>query len=66
MKMCIRDRYAGHAGIANDVQLDYVLNATMYSQLMPYIKSGGLWKCPSDTGATTTPQVGKRFTSRCV
>ncbi len=55
--------YAGHSAIGNDVQLDYVLNATMYSQLMPYIKSSGLWKCPSDTGASTTPKVGKRFTS---
>ncbi len=55
--------YGGQAGIGNDVQLDYVNNASIRSQLDPYIKSGGLWKCPSDTGASTTPKVGKRFSS---
>lgn len=55
--------YASHAGIGNAAQLQYVLNDTIYSELMPYIKSGALWKCPSDSGVPTTPAIGKRFTS---
>ncbi|MHB0999924.1 MAG: type II secretion system protein [Armatimonadota bacterium] len=55
--------YASHAAIGSAAQLQYVLNDTIYGQLQPYVKSGALWKCPSDSGVPTTPVVGKRFTS---
>ncbi|MHB1458796.1 MAG: type II secretion system protein [Armatimonadota bacterium] len=59
----VAELYASHAGIGNQVQLDYVKSSTIYGQLMPYIKSGALWKCPSDSGCPTTPKIGSRFTS---
>ena len=55
--------YGGHEIIRDQTQLDYVNNASIYSQLNPYIKSGGLWKCPSDSSCPTTPTIGKRYTS---
>ncbi|MHB0998925.1 MAG: type II secretion system protein [Armatimonadota bacterium] len=55
--------YASHAGIGDEAQRQYVLNDTIYGQLQPYVKSGALWKCPSDSGVPTTPTIGKRFTS---
>ena len=59
----VAELYASHSPIANQAQLDYVLSATIYGQLQPYVKSGGLWKCPSDAAVPTTPAIGKRFTS---
>ncbi|MHB0998926.1 MAG: type II secretion system protein [Armatimonadota bacterium] len=55
--------YASHAAIGSEAQRQYVLNDTIYGQLQPYVKSGALWKCPSDSGVPTTPAIGKRFTS---
>ncbi|MHB0998927.1 MAG: prepilin-type N-terminal cleavage/methylation domain-containing protein [Armatimonadota bacterium] len=59
----VAELYASHAAIGNEAQRQYVVNSTIYGQLQPYVKSGALWKCPSDSGVPTTPTVGKRFTS---
>ena len=62
----VAELYASHLGapyLANQAQVDYVNGYTIYAQLTPYTKSGGLWKCPSDTACSTKPMIGKTFTS---
>ncbi|MHB0999128.1 MAG: type II secretion system protein [Armatimonadota bacterium] len=55
--------YNGHAGLADATAVSYAQNASIRAQFDPYIKSGALWKCPSDSGTTSTYQIGKRFSS---
>lgn len=54
--------YNGH--VAPDATtIDYVKKTSIRAQLDPYVKSGSVWKCPSDSGATSTIQEGKRWMS---
>jgi prepilin-type N-terminal cleavage/methylation domain-containing protein len=55
--------YGGHSAPANDVQLQYVKNASYLAQLYPYTKNTQLGKCPSDSGSKAEPTIGNRFTS---
>lgn len=55
--------YCGHDTIADAAHVTYVQNASVWSQLNPYIKNQGIWKCPSDSGMKTTPTVGSRWSS---
>lgn len=41
----------------------YAENFTLRAALTPYVKSNGIFKCPSDTGATLKWTAGKRHTS---
>ncbi len=53
----------GHAAIGTPEQVDYCKISSIKALLDPYVKSGGLWKCPSDTGVNPNYEIGKRFTS---
>jgi prepilin-type N-terminal cleavage/methylation domain-containing protein len=55
--------YNGHAPIADAATAEYVRTSSYMAQYMPYIKSAGLFVCPSDSGADPRIVVGKRFTS---
>jgi len=55
--------YNGHAGPSNAAEVDYIRNCSYMAQFMPYIKTAGIFKCPSDSGVNPNGQVGARFTS---
>jgi prepilin-type N-terminal cleavage/methylation domain-containing protein len=54
--------YNGHAAPSAAV-LDYVKTSSIRAQLDSYVKSAGLWKCPSDTGCKPSIVADSRFTS---
>ena len=56
--------YTGHTP-ANAYGGDkaWLENDTYKAQLLPYVKSGNMFKCPSDTACSTTGDLSKRFTS---
>ena len=43
--------------------VNYARNSSIMGQLKPYVKSGGIWKCPSDVGAVPAVKAPARFTS---
>lgn len=53
----------GHSGAYTDTELVFAKTYSYVAQLQPYVKSAGLFKCPSDTGADPSFVMGKRFTS---
>lgn len=60
--------YNGHTGPWNEVTYDYAVTCSYRVQLEPYVKSGSLFRCPSDTGSAwgtskTGWAIGQRFTS---
>lgn len=52
----------GHAAVAGG-QEAYCRQASIKAVLDPYIRNGGVWKCPSDTGCNPNFVAGKRYTS---
>ncbi|MHB1001599.1 MAG: type II secretion system protein [Armatimonadota bacterium] len=55
----VSEIYNGHG--AGDVT--YMKEHSIKAQLTPYVKSDGLWKCPSDSSVDPKFVAGKRFTS---
>ncbi|MHB1457677.1 MAG: DUF1559 family PulG-like putative transporter [Armatimonadota bacterium] len=61
--------YTGHAPVAWwGGTADYIMNHTWRAQLEPYVKSGAIFKCPSDSGSVwgttkTVADPNQRFTS---
>lgn len=60
----IGDTYAevangGHwSPVLTQAWVDYLETNSVYGQLYPYMKSRGIWKCPSDSGANGKPVIG--------
>jgi hypothetical protein len=52
--------YGVHAGIGNAAQQSYIRNASIISQLNPYIKNRGIHICPSDSNAFADDRIGQR------
>lgn len=55
--------YNGHYSLLSDAQVAYARESSIRSQLDSYIKSGSLWKCPTDNDASSVYKTGKRFSS---
>lgn len=55
--------YNGHAPMQDAASVTIEQKISIRAQLDPYVKNGGIWKCPSDSGCGTTYAVGKRFSS---
>jgi prepilin-type processing-associated H-X9-DG protein len=55
--------YNGHYTLFSDSQVQYASQASIRSQLDSYIKSGSIWKCPTDNVASSEFKAGKRFSS---
>lgn len=55
--------YNGHSIITDASIIPYVGQASIRSQLDSYIKSGAIWKCPTDTGGSSVYKIGSRFSS---
>lgn len=53
----------GHDIMRNQAILDYCKVSSIKAIMEPYVKSGGIWKCPSDSGVDTNFALNKRFTS---
>lgn len=56
----VTEQYNGHVAPAN---AQYSQKYSIKAQLEPYVKSNGIWKCPSDSGCDPKGVAGKRFTS---
>lgn len=60
----VGEEYLGHLPVgAVSGGTTYFQNYSIRAQLNPYVKSDGLWKCPSDSGCSTKLVVGKRAIS---
>lgn len=60
--------YNGHSMPGGSAWLDYAKTCSIRAQLDPYVKSGGIFHCPSDSGSAwgtskTAWVDGQRFTS---
>lgn len=55
--------YNGHLTLMNSSNITYASQASIRFQLDSYIKTGSIWKCPTDTGASSLYLIGKRFSS---
>jgi prepilin-type N-terminal cleavage/methylation domain-containing protein/prepilin-type processing-associated H-X9-DG protein len=57
------DYYRGVGAPPDATTLDYERKYSLKTQLQPYIKNDGIWKCPSDIGADPTIVLDKRYSS---
>ena len=55
--------FAGQANPGNAAGVQYVKDNCVGTLLNPYIKTQGLWKCPSDSNVDTNVAIGKRWSS---
>jgi prepilin-type N-terminal cleavage/methylation domain-containing protein len=53
----------GHGTVDNQTLLNYLKQYSIKALMDPYVKSGNIWKCPSDASVDTNYTLGKRFTS---
>ncbi|MHB1458041.1 MAG: type II secretion system protein [Armatimonadota bacterium] len=55
--------YNGHGALTDSSMISYAGLTSIRAQLDSYIKSGAIWKCPTDNGASSIYKIGNRFSS---
>lgn len=55
--------YAGHQGVGDNNQLQYIRTYSYAAHLLPYTKNDGISACPSDSDVNAKGAIGQRYSS---